>query len=57
MKVLAPGLFLLVHDVLTKDLGDGVPWEMAFADDIVSSGGEDRDVEVVLKEWKRRLED
>ena len=37
-SVLSPLLFILVLDVIAKDLGRGLPWEMLIADDLVILG-------------------
>ena len=34
-SVLSPLLFILIIEELTKECGDGIPWEILFADDLV----------------------
>ncbi|KAM3377282.1 hypothetical protein P3S68_009695 [Capsicum galapagoense] len=54
---LSPFLFALVMDVLTRNIqGEGVPWCMLFADDVVLIDESCRGVNDKLEVWRQTLE-
>ena len=55
-SVLSPFLFAIIMDKLTKDIRKDAPWDMLFADDIVLSRQDDRELEEDLDIWRNVLE-
>ena len=49
-------LFAITMDMLTEDIRKDAPWDMLFADDIVLSRKNDRELENDLEIWKNALE-
>jgi len=52
--VLSPLLFIIVMDELTKEIREGVPWELMFADDLALTEESELEVRRAFEEWKRR---
>ncbi|CAK9296894.1 unnamed protein product [Gordionus sp. m RMFG-2023] len=55
-SVLSPLLFILVMDVVAREMREGLPWEILYADDLVlmaNSEGEFRDK---VSKWKMTME-
>ena len=53
---LSPFLFAIIIDRLTKDIKKDAPWDMLFADDIVLSRQNHRELEEDLEIWRNALE-
>ena len=53
---LSPFLFAIIIDRLTEDIRKDAPWYMLFADDIVLSRQNHRELEEDLKVWRNALE-
>ena len=52
---LTPFLFAIIIDRLTEDIRKDAPWDMLFANDIVLSRQNHRDLEKNLEIWKNTL--
>jgi hypothetical protein len=55
-SALSPYLFALVMDGVTRDIQDGIPWCMLFADDVVLVDWSRAGVDQKLELWRRTLE-
>ena len=55
-SALSPFLFAIIIDRLTKDIRKDAPWDMLFADDIVVSRRNHRELEEDLEIWRNALE-
>ena len=55
-SALSPFLFIIIMDKLTKDIRKDAPWDMLFADDIVQSRQNHRELEDDLEIWRNALE-
>ena len=55
-STLSPFLFVIVMNKLTEDIRKDVPWDMLFADDIVLSRKNYRELEDDLEIWRNALE-
>ena len=55
-SALSPFLFAIIMDKLTKDIKKDTPWDMLFADDIVLSRQNFRELEDDLEIWRNGLE-
>lgn len=56
-SVLSPFLFVVIMEILTKNIVEDAPWSMLFADDIVLNAETDKELEQKLEEWRSCLED
>ena len=54
-SVLSPFLFAIIKDKLTEDIRKEAPWDMLFADDIVLSRQNHRELEDDLEIWRNAL--
>ena len=54
-SALSPFLFAIIIDRLTEDIRKDVPWDMLFADDIVLSRQNHRELEEDLEIWRNAL--
>jgi hypothetical protein len=55
-SVLSPLLFIIVMDVVSKELCEGLPWELLYADDLVLMAESEDELRAKLMKWKRGLE-
>ena len=55
-SALNPFLFVIIIDRLTEDIRKDAPWDMLFADDIVLSRKNYRELEEDLNIWRNALE-
>jgi hypothetical protein len=55
-SALSPYLFALVMDEITRDIQDGIPWCMVFADDVILVDESRTEVDQKLELWRRILE-
>ena len=55
-SALSPILFAIIIDRLTEDFRKDAPWDMLFADDIVLSRQNHRELEEDMEIWKNALE-
>ncbi|MBV8233323.1 MAG: hypothetical protein JO329_25390 [Planctomycetaceae bacterium] len=55
-SVLSPLLFIIVMDVVSKDIRKGLPWEALYADDLTLVDEERRVLRERLVEWKGAIE-
>ena len=55
-SALSPFLFAIIMDKLTEDIRKGAPWDMLFADDIVLSRKNHKELEDNLEIWRNALE-
>ena len=55
-SALSPFLFAITIDKLTEDIRKDAPWDMLFADDIVLSRQNHRELEEDLEIWRNALE-
>ena len=49
-------LFIVVMDEVTKEVRNGVPWELGCADDLVLTAESEHDVLERFVRWRRELE-
>ena len=55
-SVLSPLLFAIVMDVVSREVRDGLPWELLYADDLVLMAHSREDLAKKLVAWKSCLE-
>ena len=55
-SALSPFLFTIIIDKLTEDIRKDVPWDMLFADDIVLSRQNHRELDEDLEIWRNALD-
>ena len=55
-SALSPFLFTIIMDNLTENIRKEVPWDMLFADDIVLSRQNHRELEDDLEIWRNALD-
>ena len=55
-SALSPFLFAIIIDKLTEDIKKDTPWDMLFADDILLSRQNHRELEDDLEIWRNALE-
>ena len=55
-SALSPFLFTIIMDKLTEDTRKDATWDMLFADDIVISGNNHREIEDDLEIWRNAQE-
>ena len=55
-SALSPFLFAIIMDKLTEDIRKNAPWDMLFADDIVLTRKNHRELEDDLEMWRNALE-
>ncbi|MBJ5468736.1 hypothetical protein JGG40_23790 [Salmonella enterica subsp. enterica serovar Derby] len=55
-SVLSPLLFVIVMDVITKEVREGLPWEVLYADDLVLAAESKEKLKVRVQKWKASLE-
>ena len=55
-SALSPFLFVIITDKLTEDITKDASWDMLFADDIVLSRQNYRELEDDLEIWRNALE-
>ncbi|MBJ5547106.1 hypothetical protein JGG71_23155, partial [Salmonella enterica subsp. enterica serovar Derby] len=55
-SVLSPLLFVIVMDVITKEVREGLPWEVLYADDLVLVAESEEKLKVRVQKWKASLE-
>ena len=49
-------LFIVVMDVVTKKVRNGVPWELGYADDLVLTAESEHEVLERFDRWRTELE-
>ena len=55
-SALSPFLSAIIMDKLTEDIRKDAPWDLLFADDIVLSKKNHRELENALEVWRNALE-
>src|SRR5260221_12313405 len=55
-SVLSPLLFVIVMDMVSKELREGLPWELLYADDLVLMAESENELREKLLKWKVGLE-
>ena len=55
-SVLSPLLFIIVMDVLSREIRGGLPWELLYADDLVLMAESEAELKQKLLTWKSALE-
>ena len=55
-SVLSPLLFIIVMDVISKEIRGGLPWELLYADDLVLMAESEEELRQKLAIWKSTLE-
>ena len=55
-SVLSPLIFIIVMDVLARELGGNLPWELLYADDLMLMEFSEEGIREKLRRWKHGLE-
>ena len=55
-SVLSPLLFVIVMDIISRGLREGLPWELLYADDLVLMADSEEGVKEKLLNWKMGME-
>ena len=55
-SVLSPLLFVIVMDVVTREVREGLPWELLYADDIVLMAESEDELRIKFLKWKENME-
>ena len=55
-SVLSPLLFIIVMDVISKDIRESFPWELLYADDLVLMAKSEQELIVRMSSWQAALE-
>jgi hypothetical protein len=55
-SVLSPLLFIIVMDAVTRELKEGLPWELLYADDLVLVPTSERELKEKIQKWKITME-
>jgi hypothetical protein len=55
-SVLSPLLFVIVMDMVSKELREGLPWELLYADDLVLLADSEEELKVKIMKWKAGME-
>src|SRR5260221_12322125 len=55
-SVLSPLLFVIVMDIVSKELREGLPWELLYADDLVLMAESEEELREKLLKWRVGLE-
>src|SRR5260221_3919772 len=55
-SVLSPLLFVIVMDMVSKELHEGLPWELLYADDLVLMAESEEELREKLLKWKVGME-
>ena len=55
-SALSPLLFVIIIDVITEEIGEGTPWTMLFADDLVLCDPDREIMELRLERWRECME-
>ena len=55
-SVLSPLLFIIVMEVVSREIRGGLPWELLYADDLVLLAESEVDLKEKLKNWKVTME-
>ena len=56
-SVLSPLLFTIVLEVLSKNLRDGLPWELLYADDLALIAKSEAELVEKIRRWKLGMEE
>lgn len=55
-SVLSPLLFVIVMDVVTREVREGLPWELLYADDLVLMANSEVELKEKIVSWKASME-
>ena len=55
-SVLSPLLFIIVMDVISREIRGGLPWELLFADDLVLIAESEEELGQKVRNWKDAME-
>jgi len=55
-SILSPLLFVIVMEMVTRELRDGLPWELLYADDLVLMAESIEELKDRILKWKRGME-
>ena len=55
-SALSPLLFIIVMDVISKNIKEGLPWELLYADDLVLVAFSEQELRRKIENWKKNLE-
>ena len=55
-SVLNPLLFIIVMDVIYKEIREGLPWELLYADDLVLIAESEQELVAKMSLWQAALE-
>jgi hypothetical protein len=55
-SALSPLLFIIVMDALSKEIKEGLPWELLYADDLVLMAESEEELADKLRRWRKAME-
>ena len=55
-SAISPLLFVVIIDVTTEEIGEGTPWAMQFADDLMLCDPDGDMMELRLERWRECME-
>jgi hypothetical protein len=55
-SILSPLLFVTVMEMMTREFGEGLPWELLYADDLVLMADSIEQLKEKILNWKRGME-
>lgn len=56
-SALSPFLFIMIMDIITKDMGEEAPWAMIFADDIILCAKSEQELANTVNRWVNAIEE
>ena len=55
-SVLSPLLFIIVMDVISREIRGGLPWELLYADDLILMAESEEELRQKVRKWKDSME-
>ena len=56
-SVLSPLLLIIVMDVISQEIREGLPWELLYADDLVLMAEREQELMAKMSSWQAALEE